>query len=135
MTALVSDKLGIMLKDEDFDISTSSADYLESPEKARMKALKAKLEKAGIKIPAHQQDDLKSLKLALLKGQVHDKDAKDDHQSKGTEQGTKTREEEIAAAKLSADAKPTTQKLVTQGSEDHKSSEELKKDEVQSEDA
>lgn len=128
-----------MSTDEEAFVSQSSAEYLESPNKAKMKALKAKLEKQGIRVAADKQNDLKALKLALLKGRVDDK--KDDKatqnvvDAKGTKQGTKTREQEIAAGKMTADAKPSAEQMVSQSKQDAQAKATLKQDEVQSEDA
>lgn len=128
-----------MFNDDESDVSRSSAEYLESPEKAKMKALKAKLEKQGIRVAPDKQNDLKTLKLALLKGQVTD-DKKDDKaseaaQAKGTSQGTKTREQQIAASKLGAETKQSTDQVVAQNTQDKKAEDTLKQTEVQSEDS
>lgn len=127
------------MSNEEFDFSLSSAEYLESPNKARIKALKRQLEKQGIKVDADKQNDLKALKLALLKGKVSDtKDEKQDDQAaqdKASSQGTKTREQEIAAAKLGADTKPSADQLVKQDEQDTKAEADLKENEVQSEEA
>lgn len=128
-----------MSNDDEAFVSQGSAEYFESPNKAKMKALKAKLEKQGIKVAADKQNDLKALKLALLKGQVDDKKdekaAQNAADAKGTKQGTKTREQEIAASTLTADAKPSADQMVSQSRQDQQAKEALKQDEVQSEDA
>jgi len=127
--------------DDDISISQSSAEYLESPHKAKMKALKRKIEEKGIKVEGDQQHDLKALQLALLRGQV-DKNADvtkattdAERQAKGTSQGTKTREQELAEGTLNAMKKLSTDDMVKQGKQQEKAMQELKKDEVQTEDA
>jgi hypothetical protein len=126
-----------MYDDEDLP-SPSSADYLESPGEAKRKALMQKLEKQGLKDQVKQGADLQQLKLTLLKGQVDQKKddkAKQQPENKTGKGGTKTREQEIASSKLTADAKPNAENLVQQGEQDEKAEEQLKADEVQSEDA
>lgn len=96
------------------------------------------LEKKGMKDEVKQGADLKQLKLALLKGQMNPKDDKSKapkEDKNASKSGTKTREQEIAAAKMTADAKPSAEQMVKQGQTDQKAEEELKADEVQSEDA
>lgn len=124
-------------EDEDSP-SPSSAEYLESPHDAKRKALMRQLEKKGLKDEVKQGADLKQLKLTLLKGQVNPKDDKAKMQKEEKSTGkstTKTREQEIAAQKLTADTKPSAEQMVTQGAQDEKAEETLKTDEVQSEDA
>lgn len=126
-----------MFEDEDSP-SPSSAEYLESPHDAKRKALMRQLEKKGLKDAVKPGADLKQLQLTLLKGQVNAKDDKTTMQKeeKNTgKSGTKTREQEIAAQKLTADTKPSAEQMVTQGAQDEKAEEALKTDEVQSEDA
>ncbi len=129
----------VMSNDDEAFVSQSSAEYLESPNKAKMKALKDKLKKQGIKVAADKQGDLKALKLALLKGQVADKNdtktADESADAKGTAQGTKTREQQISSAKLGADTKQSADQIVAQNQQDEKAEDALKEDEVQSEDA
>ncbi len=126
-----------MFEDEDSP-SPSSAEYLESPHDAKRKALMRQLEKKGLKDAVKPGADLKQLQLTLLKGQVN---AKDDKASMPKEEkstgksATKTREQEIAAQKLTADTKPSAEQMVTQGAQDEKAEEALKTDEVQGEDA
>ncbi len=126
--------------DNSAEPSPSSADYLESPHEAKRRALKEQLLKKGLKDEATKAGtDLKSLKLALLKGQVDKKDEKNaqqpDEGKKGGSMGTKTREQEIASRKLVADTKHSADQLVDQGEQDEKAEEALKQEEVQSEDA
>lgn len=127
---------------DDADVSTSSPDYLESPHEAKRKALMAKLEKQGKKDAANKPGaDLKSLQLALLKSQVTDKDekqAKDQQAQKDAEPvkaGTQTREQELKSQTMKADAKPDTTQMTKQAQSQQKADEQLKKDEVQGEDA
>lgn len=117
--------------------SPSSAEYLESPHEAKKKELMRQLEKKGLKDQVKPGADLKQLKLTLLKGQVSKKDEKPKNEpvDKGTKSGTKTREQEIEAQKLTADTKPTVEQLTKQAAQDEKAEEQLKADEVQSEDA
>lgn len=129
------------MTNDDLNISQSSAEYLESPHKAKMNALKRKLEEKGIKIEEDQQNDLKALQLALLRGQV-DKNADAtkattdaEAQAKGTNQGTKTREQEIKESTLNVETTVSTDQLVQQGKQAEKAMEELRQDEVQTEDA
>ena len=130
-----------MSYDADSDLGTSSSrEFLESPAKAKREALKRKLEKVGQKEAAQKPTaDLKNLKLALLKSQVTEKSddqAKKDQEAKNkpTSFSTKTREQEIAAAKLGADSKPTTDQMVDQGKQEEKTKEEMQKQgDVQSE--
>lgn len=106
-----------MSYDDDADVSPSSAEYAESPHEARRKALKEKLKKEGFgNIADKAGTDLKGLKLAVLKAKVTKKDdAKTDKaDAKPASISTKTREQEIAAAKLTADAKPSVDRLVEQ---------------------
>lgn len=126
-----------MFEDEDSP-SPSSAEYLESPHDAKRKALMRQLEKKGLKDAVKPGADLKQLQLTLLKGQVNAKDDKATMQKEEKSTGksaTKTREQEIAAQKLTADTKPSAEQMVTQGAQDEKAEEALKTDEVQSEDA
>ncbi len=126
---------------DEADVSPSSADYLESPHEAKRKALKAKLEKQGKKDEANKPGaDLKSLQLALLKSQVSDKDQrqKDQQAQKDVapvKAGTKTREQEIKSQTMKADAKPDVTQMTKQAQAQQKADEQLKKDEVQGEDA
>lgn len=127
---------------DEADVSPSSADYLESPHEAKRKALKAKLEKQGKKDEANKPGaDLKSLQLALLKSQVNDKDQKQlkDQQAQKdaapVKGGTKTREQEIKSQTMKADAKPDVTQMTKQAQAQQKADEQLKKDEVQGEDA
>ncbi len=116
-----------MLFDDNIS-STSSAEYLESPHEARRKELMRKLEKQGMKNAATKPGaDLKDLKLALLRGQVDKKEEKavtSKEEQKAGATATKTREQEIASEKLTA-----------QGVQDAKAQQALRDDEVQSEDA
>lgn len=124
--------------DEDDSPSPSSAEYLTSPHEAKRKALMQKLEKQSLKSQVKPGSDLKQLKLTLLKGQVNPKDDKSkqpEPTKAGAKQGTKTREQEIAAQKLTADAKPNAEQSATQGAQNKKAMEALKADEAQSEDA
>ena len=127
-----------MSTDDEFDGSTSSAEYLESPNKAKIKALQAKLQKQGVNVSGAKGSDLQTLKLAVLKQNVSDKkhDQKDETKNeKGTKQGTKTREQQIKSTILTADTKPSAETQVTQGQHDEKVMAALKQDEVQGEDA
>lgn len=124
-------------EDEDSP-SPSSAEYLESPHDAKRKALMRQLEKKGLKDAVKPGADLKHLQLVLLKGQVNPKDDKakaPPEDQKASKSGTKTREQEIAAQKLTAETKPSAEQMVTQGAQDEKAEAALKADEVQSEDA
>ncbi len=129
-----------MSSDDESDMSTSSAEYLESSTKARREALKRKLEKVGQKDAATKPTaDLKGLKLAMLRSQVSKKN--DDQSKKDAEQRgnpisfvTKTREQEIAAEKVGGDSKPTADQMVDQGKQEDKKKEEMQKQgDVQSE--
>ena len=127
-----------MSYDDDSDLDTSSREFLESPAKARREALKRKLEKVGQKEAAQKPTaDLKSLQLAMLKSQVtkpDEKAKKDQNPNKPTSFGTRTREQEIAAEKMSGDTKPTTDRMVEQGKQEDKAKEEMQKQgDVQSE--
>jgi hypothetical protein len=124
--------------DESDSPSPSSADYFESPTEAKRKALMLKLEKQGLKNDVKPGADLKQLKMTLLKGQLSKNDDKTKQQQpekNAGKGGTKTREQEIASQKLTADTKPNAEQMVKQGSQDQKAEEQLKADEVQSEDA
>lgn len=123
--------------DDSLSPSPSSAEYLESPHEAKKKELMRQLEKKGLKDQVKPAADLKQLKLTLLKGQVSKKDEKPKSEpvDKGTKSGTKTREQEIEAQKLTADIKPTAEQMTKQAAQDEKAEEKLKADEVQSEDA
>ena len=130
-----------MSSDDDSELHTSSAEYLESSTKAKQKELQRKLEKQGLKNAANKPGaDLKSLQLAVLKSQVagqKDDQTKKDQESKNASQsfGTKTREQEIAASKLTGETKVTTDQMVEQGKQDQKADDQIKQDETQSEDA
>lgn len=131
-----------MALDDDTDVSTSSAQYLESPNSAKRKALMAKLEKQGKKDAANKPGaDLKSLQLALLKSQVTDKDeklAKDQQAQKDAEPvkgGTKTREQELKSQTMDATAKPDITQMTKQAQSQQKADKKLKEEEVQGEDA
>ena len=122
-----------MSYDDESDVSRSSAEYLESPAKAKREALKRKLEKVGQKDAATKPTaDLKNLKLALLKSQVRknpdDQPKKDaDTQKKPVSFSTKTREQEIAAEKVGGDSKPTTDQMLDLGKQEDKKKEEMQK--------
>lgn len=120
-----------MSYDDDADVSTSSAEYLESSHEAKRKALKEKLKKEGFGNVADKAGtDLKSLKLAVLKEKVGKKDdaAKADKpDAKPGSFGTKTREQEIAASKLTAGSKTSVEGLVQQGKQADKAQEDLQK--------
>ena len=128
-----------MSRDDEFDMSTSSAEYLESSTKAKREALKRKLEKVGQKNAASMPlADLKSLKLALLKSQVSktdDASKKDQQVNKSSSFGTKTREQEIAASKQdAADSRSTIDQMMQAGKEQQKEKEEMQRQgDVQSE--
>ncbi len=130
-----------MSSDDDSEFGTSSREFLESPLKAQREALKKKLQKEGMKSDASKQGtDLKNLKLSVLKAQVSgkkDDQAKKDQESKNMSQsfGTKTREQEIAASKMTAETKVTTDQMVDQGNIQQKVDQQIKQDETQSEDA
>ena len=124
-------------EDEDSP-SPSSAEYLESPHDAKRKALMRQLEKKGLKDEVKQGADLKQLKLTLLKGQMNPKDDKlkaPKEDKNAGKSATKTREQEIASQKLTAETKPSAEQMVQQGAQDQKAEDQLKTDEVQSEDA
>ncbi len=127
-----------MLFDDDLSSSTSSAEYLQSPHEAKRKELMRKLEKKGMKDAATKPGaNLNDLKLALLKGQMdknNDKSALPKEEQKAGKTATKTREQEIASEKLTADAKPTAEQLAKQGTQDEKAEQNLKDDEAQTED-
>ncbi len=128
--------------DDDIDASVSDPHRYESNRKLR--ALQRKLEQEGKKVeqPTLRQDKA-NLKLSILKNQLSEgqKDAltKQDRilqQEQSTGFGTKTREQEIAQAKLDASAKPAPDQLVQQGEATAKIQEEQQKEgEVQSEPA
>ena len=130
-----------MSTDDDSELSTSSRDYLESPYKAKREALKQKLQKEGFNAEADQQGaDLKNLKLSVLKAQVVEAksvQSKNDQKSVDVSSSfaTLTREQEIEAAKLTAQTKPSTDQQVKQGRQQQKVEEELKREETQTEDA
>lgn len=125
-----------MSSDDDSELSTSSREYLESPAKAKREALRRKFEKAGFGNDAKKGDAaLKSLKLSVLKSEVTKKDNQPSPANAPASFGTKTREQEIAAARLSGETKPTTDTILQQATMQQKAEEQLKQDEVQSEEA
>ena len=130
-----------MSTDDEADLSPSLSAKYESPAKARREALKQKLQQEGL---GHVADtsgaDLKKLQLSMLKNQVtgkSDKKTKEDQRKEKTPSSfvTKTREQEIASQKLSADTKLSTDQMVDQGKQAKQAMEELKQGEAQSEDA
>ena len=130
-----------MSYDEEDDFSSSSREALDSPAKAKREALKRKLEKQGQKREADNPTaDLKSLKLAMLKGQMagqKDEQTKRDRlnqQKSSFNFGTKTREQQIAAQKSTTDAKPNQDQMLDQNKQDEKAKEEQRKEEVTGED-
>ncbi len=132
-----------MLYDDESDLqpASSSREYLESPGKAKRDALKEKLKKEGLQGFADKASsgDLKGLKLSVLKQQMkgekdkQNKTADEAQDKKGSSMGTKTREQEIVAQRMSADAKPSTQQTMEQSQQEEKAQEEIQAQEVSGE--
>ncbi|OGJ62074.1 hypothetical protein A3A67_00120 [Candidatus Peribacteria bacterium RIFCSPLOWO2_01_FULL_51_18] len=123
-----------MLPDDDLELSGSDQSKLESFIKAERKALDQKIKKAGLEKKINPATaDKNRLKLNVLKQQLAEKkeDGKKKEQSKSF--GTKTREQEIAAAKLTAETKPTPDRLVLESKQEEAVKREQQKEEIQQE--
>jgi len=130
----------MMVTDDELELSASDPARIESSAKARRKALERTLKKEGLdnKIDTAAVDKNK-LKLDVLKqqleGQKDEETKKDDkRKERGNRSfGTKTREQEISAAKLTADTTFNPDKLVQQGKQEEAVKKERQKEEIQQE--
>lgn len=121
--------------DSELLISSSDPRALESSTKARREALKLKLKKEGFQPSQDGNVDPKqALKLSLLKSQMDGKKDEETRKARevqrGSTHGTKTREQEIASGKMTADAKPSAQDIIRQEAESEAHDDEIQKQEV-----
>ena len=129
--------------DDDSVLSASDPTRLESPAKAKRKALEQKLKKAGIVLQASGPfKDANKLKLSVLKNQFagkSDEEQKRDDQNKDRQNqksfGTKTREQQIKADQLTAVTVASVDQSVQQEKQAVAAKEEQQEQEIQGEDA
>jgi hypothetical protein len=125
----------MMRDDDDLELSLSMSDpaRIESSAKAKRKALEQKLKEKNLSKVVPPGADKSKLKLSVLRQQMEgkkDDETKRDREEKNkskTSLGTKTREQEIAAAKLDAGAKPTADKMVEQSEREEKTKEDMQR--------
>jgi len=132
--------LFLMFPDDELDLSASDPARLESPAKARRKAFEQKLRKEGIDRKVNPASaDKNKLKLSVLKqqmeGQKDEETKRDDKQNKKMDRsfGTKTREQELREAKLTAQTQPTADLSVQQAKREDTAKKEAQEHEIQQE--
>ena len=130
----------MMVTDDELELSASDPARIESSAKARRKALEWKMKEQNLEKKADSAAaDKSKLKLDVLKKRLEvekDEKTKKDQQRKektGSSFQTMTREQEISAAKLTADTTFNPDKLVQQGKQEEAVKKERQKEEIQQE--
>ncbi|HRH92982.1 MAG TPA: hypothetical protein PKV72_00450 [Candidatus Peribacteria bacterium] len=133
----------MLSSDDDFELSLSTQKGMEAGSARKQKGLAEKLRKDGKDQLAKQAIKIdNSAKLQSLRAQLDglkaaqdkkDKDSKQEQKNAG-KAGTKTREQELAQAKESAaDVRPDAAQMAKQGEQEHKATEEQRREEVTTE--
>jgi hypothetical protein len=133
----------MLSSDDDFELSLSTQRGMEAGSARKQKGLADKLRKDGKELLAKQVVRIdNSAKLQSLRAQLDGLKAaqdKKDQESKNAQKnisktGTKTREQELAQAKESAaDVRPDAGQMAKQGEQEHKATEEQRREEVTTE--
>lgn len=128
--------------DDDFELSLSSQRGMEAGANRKRKGMEDKMRREGKALLAQQlvkvdnASKLQSLRQQLegLKAAQDKKDQAVKQDGKLSKSGTKTREQELAQAKqAAADVRPDAGQMAKQGEQEHKATEEQRREEVTTE--